>query len=112
VRRIRAGYNYANNPVKSHNGWNGLAPKSVQGKYMPTYYYETFRTIGFPAVTKSHITLGLGYEFTPKFSINIGYTYGFGETITGTGTALNGQPVKLESNLMEMSYELGLTWRF
>ena len=34
---------------------------------MPTYYYETFRTIGFPAVTKSHITLGLGYEFTKVF---------------------------------------------
>ncbi|MBI5582608.1 MAG: outer membrane protein transport protein [Deltaproteobacteria bacterium] len=109
---LRAGYNYANNPVKSHNGWNGLAPQNVQGKIMPTYYYETFRTIGFPAVTKSHITLGLGYEFTPRFSVNVGYTYGFGETITGTGTALNGQPVKLESNLTEMSYELGLTWRF
>ena len=109
---LRAGYNYANNPVKSHNGWNGLAPKSVQGKYMPTYYYETFRTIGFPAVTKSHITLGLGYEFTPRFSVNVGYTYGFGESISGTGTALNGQPVRLESNLTEMSYELGVTWRF
>jgi long-chain fatty acid transport protein len=109
---LRAGYNYANNPVKSHNGWNGLTPTSVQGKFMPTYYYETFRTIGFPAVTKSHITLGLGYEFTPRFSVNLGYTYGFEETITGTGTALNGQPVKLESSLTEMSYELGLTWRF
>ena len=109
---LRAGYNYANNPVKQHNNFAGLNPKQVQGKFMPTYYYETFRIIGFPAITKSHITLGIGYDFTSRFSAHIGYTYGFGESISEDGTALNGQPVRLESNLTEMSYELGLTWRF
>jgi long-chain fatty acid transport protein len=79
---------------------------------LPAYYYETFRIIGFPAITKSHLTLGIGYEFTPRFSAHVGYTYGFGESISESGTALNGQPVRLESNLTEMSYEFGLTWRF
>jgi long-chain fatty acid transport protein len=109
---LRAGYNYANNPVKSHNGFVGTNPVQVQGKFMPSYYYETFRIIGFPAITKSHVTLGIGYEFTNRFSAHIGYTYGFGESISENGTALNGQPVRLESNLTEMSYEFGLTWRF
>ena len=109
---LRAGYNYANNPVKSHNGFVGTNPVQVQGKYMPAYYYETFRIIGFPAITKSHVTFGIGYEFTNRFSAHVGYTYGFGESISENGTALNGQPVRLESNLTEMSYEFGLTWRF
>jgi long-chain fatty acid transport protein len=109
---LRAGYNYANNPVKNHNGFVGTNPTQVQGKYMPAYYYETFRIIGFPAITKSHITFGIGYEFSNRFSAHIGYTYGFGESISENGTAVNGQPVRLESNLTEMSYEFGLTWRF
>ena len=109
---LRAGYNYANNPLKTHNGFIGTNLVQVQGKFLPAYYYETFRIIGFPAITKSHITLGIGYEFTSRFSAHVGYTYGFGESISENGTALNGQPVRLESNLTEMSYEIGLTWRF
>jgi long-chain fatty acid transport protein len=109
---LRAGYNYTNNPVKQHNGFLGTNPVQVQGKYMPAYYYETFRIIGFPAITKNHITLGLGYQFTKSFSADLGFTYGFSEGISESGTALNGQPVTLNSNLTEMSLEFGLTWRF
>jgi long-chain fatty acid transport protein len=109
---LRAGYNYGKNPVKEHNGFNGLSPIQVQGKTMPTYYYETFRVIGFPAVVENHLTFGFGYDFTPRFSIHLGYTHAFSKTINESGTALNGQPVSLSSTLSEDSYEFGLTWRF
>ncbi|MGA3086212.1 MAG: outer membrane protein transport protein [Thermodesulfobacteriota bacterium] len=109
---LRAGYNYGNNPVSEHNNFNGLALKQVQGITMPTYYYETFRTIGFPSVVEHHVAVGIGYEFSNRFSINLGYTHAFSNSIKEQGTALNGQPVSIESNLSEDSIEFGLTWRF
>ncbi|MBI5606479.1 MAG: outer membrane protein transport protein [Deltaproteobacteria bacterium] len=109
---LRAGYNYGNNPVSEHNNFVGFAPKQVQGKTMPTYYYETFRAIGFPAVVEHHVTFGIGYEFSNRFAINLGYTHAFSNSIKERGTALNGQPVTIESNLSENSIEFGLTWRF
>ena len=47
---LRAGYNYGKNPVKEHNNFDGQSPTTVQGKTMPSYYYETMRIIGFPAI--------------------------------------------------------------
>lgn len=109
---LRAGYNYGSNPVSEHNNFNGLAPRQIQGKTLPTYYYETFRAIGFPAVVEHHATFGIGYEFSNRFGIHLGYTHAFSNSIRERGTALNGQPVTIESNLSEDSIEFGLTWRF
>ncbi len=50
---------------------------SVQGKSLPTYYYETFRIIGFPAIVKQHLTFGIGYDISKQFAINAGYTHAF-----------------------------------
>ena len=109
---LRAGYNYGENPVEEHDNFNGMPLTEVQGKSLPTYYYETFRIIGFPAIVEHHITLGVGYDFTPNFSMHLGYIHGFEKTISQTGTDITGQPVELESTLSEDSLDFGLTWRF
>jgi long-chain fatty acid transport protein len=109
---LRAGYNYANNPVREHDFTTAPPGISVQGIPFPTYYFETFRIIGFPAFVKQHATVGLGYEFSPKFALNAGYTHAFKTTVKERGTDLNGQPVTLESSLGEDSIEFGITWRF
>lgn len=109
---LRAGYNYGRNPVREHNGFVGTDFTSVQGKTLPVYYFETFRTIGFPAYVAQHITAGFGYEFSKKFAVNFGYTHGFKEKNIESGTNIAGQPVTLESSLTEDSLEFGLTWRF
>jgi len=118
---LRAGYNYGENPVNEHNGWDGSfnpgtgLPNSinnVQGKILPTYYYETFRTIGFPAVVEHHVTLGVGYQITPTVELNVGYMYAFENDITETGTDPLGRPVELQSNLSEQAIDFGFTWRF
>jgi len=117
---LRAGYNYAENPVNEHNGWNGsfVAPgvpasvTSVQGNIIPTYYYETFRAIGFPAVVEQHVTLGIGYQITPTVELNVGYMYGFENDITEYGTDPLGRPVEIKSNLSEQAFDFGFTWRF
>ncbi len=110
--KFRIGYNYAENPLKRHNGFDGRMPKTVQGKTMPTYYYETFRIVGFPAIVEHHVTFGIGYDFSPRFSVHAGYMHAFEKTIKETGTDITGQPVKLESTLSEDSLDFGFTWRF
>jgi long-chain fatty acid transport protein len=118
---LRLGWNYGENPVEEHDGWDGSMnpmtgmPNSVatvQGKTMPTYFYETFRIIGFPAVVEHHLTLGLGYRITESLSLEFGYVHAFEKTISERGTDLFGQPVTLESTLSEDSLDFGLTWRF
>jgi long-chain fatty acid transport protein len=111
---LRVGYNYANNPVQEHDGFNGVFGRftDLQGKKVPTYYFETFRIIGFPAVVEHHVTAGIGYDITPKVGLNLGYTHGFEKTIRETGTNIIGQRATLESSLSEDSVDFGLTWRF
>ncbi len=116
---LRAGYNYGENPVNEHNGFDGsfgpMGPNSVneiQGKTVPTYYFETFRIIGFPAIVEHHLTFGIGYEINETWSINLGYVHAFEKSISETGTDITGQPVELESTLSENSFDFGITWRF
>lgn len=120
---LRAGYNYANNPVKVHNGWDGSFgfgdggpypndAATVQGYQLARYYYETFRIIGFPAIAKQHVTVGLGYEISKSFALNAGYTHAFKESITENGTSPDGRDVTIKSTLSEDSLEFGFTWRF
>jgi len=109
---LRAGYNYGKTPVKDNDGFNGTAPTSVQGKTLPTYYYETFRLIGFPALAEHHLTVGIGYEFTENFSANLGYMHAFKNSLSENGTDAAGQPVKIKSELTENAVDFGLTWRF
>jgi len=110
---LRVGYNYGKSPVEEHDNFTGgFNTTTVQGKTMPTYYYETFRIIGFPAIVEHHLTLGIGYEFTEKLSLHLGYMHAFEETIKESGTDITGQPVALESTLSENSIDFGFTWRF
>jgi long-chain fatty acid transport protein len=109
---VRAGYNYGSNPVDKNNGFNGTGTKTVQGKTLNRYYYETFRIIGFPAIVQHHLTFGVGYQFTESFGVNLGFMHAFKETFTEKGTDLTGQPVKIQSELEENSIDFGLTWRF
>jgi long-chain fatty acid transport protein len=109
---LRAGYNYGKNPVKDHQGFVGNSLTSVQGKTMPTYYYETFRIIGFPAVVEHHLTLGFGYELGQKFMLNAGYMHAFSKTINESGTDVTGRPASLQSDLSEDSIDFSMTWRF
>ncbi len=118
---LRCGYNYAENPVNEHNGWDGSinpgtgSPNefvNVQGKNIPRYYYETFRTIGFPAIVEHHVTAGVGYVLNESWSFNIGFMHAFENTITEEGTDFSGQPTQLKSTLSENSVDVGVTWRF
>jgi long-chain fatty acid transport protein len=113
---VRLGYDFGTNPVNGDNGWNGAySPKNttnVQGKQVPNYYYESFRTIGFPAIVENHLTFGVGYNITRQFAVNLGWVHAYDNTSASNGTNLYGQPTSLKSTLSEDSIELGVRYRF
>ena len=111
---LRAGVNYGRNPVKKHNGFDGSTTTIIQGNSTSTFGYEYLRIVGFPAIVETHLTFGIGYEFSEKFAVNLGYTHGFEKKISEEGVNLNGTgaDVSLASKLKEDSIELGLSWRF
>lgn len=112
---VRAGYNFGQNPVETHDFNGTFTPANmvnVQGNLIPRYYYETFRLVGFPAIVENHLTVGVGYAFSEKFVLNLGYTHAFQAGITENGTTPAGTPTQIRSMLVEDSFELGITWRF
>ena len=112
---FRVGYNYAENPVDDHDGWNGTFGAdfvSVQGKSLPRYYYESFRVIGFPAVVEHHITAGVGYELGENLVLNLSYMHAFENELSENGTAPDGSNANVQSKLSEDSLSFAFTWRF
>jgi long-chain fatty acid transport protein len=111
---LRMGYNYGVNPVSPNRNFNGSATSftNVQGFKVPSYYYESFRTIGFPAIVQHHFTCGAGYNVTDKFIVNISYMHAFATNITATGTNPFGQPATFRSRLSEDSIDVGFSVRF
>ena len=106
---LRAGINYAKSPVKEHNNWNPMGETMVQGKAVPTMGYEMLRVVGFPAVTETHASVGLGYKVTDDFTVNLGYLHAFENTVRET---TGGGAIELESDLSENSYSMSMAWAF
>jgi long-chain fatty acid transport protein len=104
---LRAGWNYGKSPLKVHNNFNLAGATNVQGMNMSTFGYEYFRVIGFPGIVENHITVGAGYEFSPKFTLNLGYKKALAKTIKETSG-----PVTLKSKLEEDAFDLGLNFKF
>ncbi len=110
---LRAGYNLANSPVRQHNGFDGTAIVSVEGRPVPAYYYETGRAVGNAAVARQHFTAGVAYELNPTINLSVGAVYVLPETFTETGTDLLGQQVRITSKIHgALTLEFGLNINF
>jgi long-chain fatty acid transport protein len=80
---LRAGYNYGKSPIRG-----GVKDATTQNNNIPNFDqpYTDFdiavlNLIGFPAITEHHITLGLGYEFTKNFGIDLAYKHAFNKKV-------------------------------
>jgi len=63
--------------------------------------------VGFPAITEHHITLGLGYEFTKNFGIDLAYKHAFNKKVRATG----GSDI-VEAQNSQNAISIGLNWKF
>lgn len=108
---LRAGYNYAQNPVKKHD-IKGSSLIDFQGTSMTSYYYESFRLIGLPAFAKHHFTAGASYNITNRFKVHAGYLYSPKSTRIETGTDIMGNSCEIKSSLTIHTLDLGLSYQF
>jgi len=89
---LRAGYNYAKNPIASVTV-DPTDPTDLGGPL------NTLNHVMFPAVTERHYTLGAGYQFTKNVGADIAVTYATSPDVTvdsgsaslGTITVTNDQ---------------------
>ena len=71
---LRAGYNYAKNPIKELDGSKGSLGANGIANY-DNAAINFFNMAGFPGIVEQHFTLGGGYEFTEMFSLDGAFIY-------------------------------------
>jgi long-chain fatty acid transport protein len=95
---LRAGYNYGKSPIRG-----GVKNTSQD------FQIAMFNLIGFPAITEHHITLGLGYEFTKNFSIDLAYKHAFNKKVSATDNVFG---YFIEAQNAQNAISIGLNWKF
>ena len=71
---LRAGYNYAKNPIVEQDASATAGAPGPQANYGGAIK-NFFNTAGFPGIVESHFTLGGGYAFTEMFSMDAAFIY-------------------------------------
>ncbi len=108
---LRAGYNYGKSPIRG-GAKNLMNANGIPNFAAPfsDFNIAWFNLIGFPAVTEQHITLGLGYEFTKNFSIDLAYKHAFNKKVKATDNA--GMGFIVEAQNAQNAVSVGLNWKF
>jgi long-chain fatty acid transport protein len=87
--KVRAGFDYGKNPLDPN---------------------RAFENIAFPAVAESHITLGLGWDITPAWGLQVGGMYSPKTTVKGANAAEQGI-VAYETSMSQYSIDVGVSWK-
>jgi long-chain fatty acid transport protein len=105
---LRAGYNYGRSPIRGGVKNTGNANNIPDfNRQFSDFYIAVFNLIGFPAITEHHITLGLGYEFTKNFGIDLAYKHAFNKKVRATGGTNY-----VEAQNAQNAISIGLNWKF
>jgi long-chain fatty acid transport protein len=106
---LRAGYNYGKSPIRGGTKNPGNA-NNIPNFATPfsDFLIARFNLIGFPAITEHHITLGLGYEFTNNFGIDLAYKHAFNKKVRAEDGGVN----FVEAQNAQNAISIGLNWKF
>ncbi len=78
---LRAGYSHSNSPIDET--FTGTTVSSANAPFAaPNTAF--FNMMGFPAISKDHITAGIGYKFSDQIGIDLAYVYSPKETLNST----------------------------
>jgi len=108
---LRAGYNYGKSPIRG-GAKNLMNANNIPNLTAPfsDFQIALFNLVGFPAITEHHITLGLGYEFTKNFGIDIAYKHAFNKKVRATDNM--GMGFEVEAQNSQNAISIGLNWKF
>ncbi len=107
---LRAGYNYGKSPIRG-GAKNPMNANSIPNFSAPFSDLQIayFNLVGFPAITEHHITLGLGYEFTKTFGIDLAYKHAFNKKVKATDPS---GAFLVEAQNAQNAISIGLNWKF
>lgn len=92
--RVRAGWNYGNSPLRAG---------------------RALENIVFPAIAEHHLTAGVGYDFSPSFTLNIGGSYAPEVSLSGSNPsypAQGGQAIaSYTTRMSQWTIDAGMSWR-
>ena len=96
---LRAGFNYGKSPIQG-------------GSKTATGSDAAFSNYPFPAISESHITLGLGYKMDKNMSINAYYLYSPENTETATTSSNSGTvPPGTKISMTQNAFGIGINYR-
>ncbi|MCS7278172.1 MAG: outer membrane protein transport protein [Aquificaceae bacterium] len=107
---LRLGYNYGKSPIKG-GVKNPMNANSIPNFVAPfsDFNIAWFNLVGFPAITEHHVTLGLGYEFTKSFSVDLAYKHAFNKKVKATDPS---GAFIVEAQNAQNAVSVGLNWKF
>ncbi|ACO04459.1 MAG TPA: aromatic hydrocarbon degradation protein [Persephonella sp.] len=111
---LRAGYNYGKTPIKSKSNLNTANANNIPdfSQPFPDYNVEWFNLIGFPAIAEQHITLGFGYQFTEKFTLNMSYVRAFEKKVESSASVMASKDLIAGAKNAQDSIGISLDWHF
>lgn len=72
---LRAGYNYAKNPIVEQDGSKGITNPALGADNYAGAVRNFFNMSGFPGIVESHITFGGGYTVSDALTIDAAFVY-------------------------------------
>lgn len=99
---FRAGYNYAPSPIPSATGESGALLTDVQGHLIFDQALSMLNMVGFPAISTTHLSLGLGYKYSDNIDMDFAFVLSPEATTTRSGSL---SPLQTGFDALDMSYE-------
>ncbi len=106
---FRGGFSYATNPLNSTTGDAGSVP--FQGRQISAQAQDILDVFAFPGITTTHITLGAGYKFSEKFSLDAAGYYCPSTSLSRSGNDGLGNPYTFTTSVTQYALSLGATYR-
>lgn len=100
--RMRMGYNYADSPIPDVANESGALLTNVQGHYVFDQALSMLNMVGFPAISTTHFTFGLGWDITDSATLDTAFIYSPTSTVSRKG-ALN--PLQTGFDAIDFAYE-------
>jgi len=102
---LRAGFNYGESPIK---GGNTTAPISTFGGATADAAFANYL---FPAISETHVTLGLSYKMDKSLTISGYYLYAPEASQTATASNFGGAyPTGTEISMTQHAFGLGVNY--
>ncbi len=120
---FRFGYNYADSPIENIDKEEGYLLKDVQGHLVFNQALSMLNMVGFPAISTTHFTVGMGMALNEDLDLDLSAVYSPETVVTRSGylspapfgydeTAAIDMPYEYTTTMRQFTLSMGLNYRF